>query len=174
MQITLPLTLALWISALSSALVLPRAPSSPSLEALTDRLIFSTPLADFLVEKSNLVAASETTLDLTSDGCTSPLRDDGGFNFVDSCERHDFGYRNYKLQDRFSEENRAKIDDVFRKDLDNECAKRESVELLTCRGLAETYFVGVRRLGDVDTGVDSLGDVVDLIGDIFDKRAEEM
>jgi hypothetical protein len=97
------------------------------------------------------------------------VRDDAG-----PCERHDFGYRNYKLQERFSEANRAKIDDVFRKDLDDECAKRESLELLACRELAEIYFGGVRRLGDVDTDVDSLGDVVDLIGDIFDKRAEEM
>ncbi|MEX1656029.1 phospholipase A2 [Streptomyces pseudovenezuelae] len=28
--------------------------------------------------------------------------------------RHDFGYRNYRLQDRFTKENKERIDDNFR------------------------------------------------------------
>ena len=40
-----------------------------------------------------------------------------GYDFTRSCYRHDFGYANYQEQKRFSEPNRQKIDENFRKDM---------------------------------------------------------
>ena len=34
--------------------------------------------------------------------------------FVAGCQRHDFGYRNFKAQDRFTDENKLAIDDNFK------------------------------------------------------------
>ncbi|EEH05266.1 phospholipase A2 group XIII [Histoplasma capsulatum G186AR] len=88
----------------------------------TDRLLFSSTMAQFTAARN---AKDPPSLNWESDGCShSP--DKPGFNFLPSCYRHDFGYRNYKAQDRFTRDNKKKIDRLFRSDLYDECAKEEN------------------------------------------------
>ena len=70
-----------------------------------------------------------------------------GFNFVPSCQRHDFGYRNYKKQGRFDAAGKARIDSNFKKDLDNKCNTYNVVEREPCKGIAEIYYEAVKKFG---------------------------
>jgi hypothetical protein len=40
-------------------------------------------------------------------------RRQAGYPFEPGCQRHDFGYRNYKAQGRFTDANKLRIDDNF-------------------------------------------------------------
>lgn len=75
----------------------------------TDRYIFSNTLPAFLQAR----AKQPDGLDWSSDGCSSASDNPFGFPFLPACQRHDFGYRNYKAQSRFSSANRKKIDEKF-------------------------------------------------------------
>lgn len=66
---------------------------------------------------------------------------------MDSCRRHDFGYRNFKAQGRFTDANRLRIDDVFKRDLGAECAKSTGSKKELCDGTAGTYYQAVRLFG---------------------------
>ena len=71
--------------------------------------------------------------------------------YFNRCKRHDFGYHNYKKQHRFTEANRKRIDDNFKKDLYNECAKYSGIfdswKGVACRKIANTYYDAVRTFG---------------------------
>jgi hypothetical protein len=109
--------------------------------AITDEYLFTTTLTEFTALRAQQPHAEE--LDWNSDGCTyspdSPL----GFQFLPACHRHDFGYRNYRRQNRMTEPARLTIDDQFRKDLHEVCAGR-----LVCVATAELYYAAVREFGD--------------------------
>ncbi|MCJ1471238.1 hypothetical protein MMC07_009886, partial [Pseudocyphellaria aurata] len=107
----------------------------------TDILLFHTPMATFQARRA---ARDPPYLDWNSDGCTDAPDKPLGYNFLPSCQRHDFGYRNYKAQARFTEPNRKLIDDNFLKDLDNECGKYSALKAAECRGLADIYYDAVR------------------------------
>ncbi|WP_345408228.1 phospholipase [Nonomuraea salmonea] len=62
-------------------------------------------------------------IDWSSDACSKSPDRPSGFNFKPSCQRHDFGYRNYKKQNRFTEDNRHRIDKKFRRDMYDVCDK---------------------------------------------------
>lgn len=117
---------------------------TPELESTTDTLLFSTSMDDFLAAKS---AKDPSELDWYSNGCTlspdSPL----GYSFTPSCNRHDFGYRNYKAQGRFSTDNKGLIDLQFKDDLYGECANHSGVSGSVCRGLANIYYQAVNLFG---------------------------
>lgn len=85
----------------------------------TDRLLFSTSISNFLYAKS---IKNPGSLDWTDDGCSNSPDAPAGYNFLPSCQRHDFGYRNYKKQGRFTDANRLRIDNNFKSDLYNQCA----------------------------------------------------
>lgn len=82
-----------------------------TLEQLTDRYLFSTVLPTFLQYRAQ---QNPKTLDWSSDGCTSSPDNPFGFPFTPACERHDFGYRNYKAQNRFDSDSRFRVDSNFR------------------------------------------------------------
>src|SRR5699024_8849729 len=82
-------------------------------------------------------------LDWTSDGCSAAPDEPFGFDFSTSCQRHDFGYRNYQLQERFTENNREGIDRNFRSDMASTCDVN-----LSCRATAQVYYWAVREFGD--------------------------
>jgi hypothetical protein len=93
-------------SILSSVVVLASsvaAAPTPSLAAretavqATDRLVFTATLPTFLAARA---ALNPSTLDWTSDGCSSSPDNPFGFDFLNSCYRHDFAYRNFKAQSR--------------------------------------------------------------------------
>ncbi|KAF8458728.1 prokaryotic phospholipase A2-domain-containing protein [Kalaharituber pfeilii] len=110
----------------------------------TDRLCFTTSLSSFLAAKKK---KSPGSLIWTDDGCSNSPDHPAGFNFLHSCQRHDFGYRNFKNQNRFTKANRKRIDDKFQADLYNECAKYGILQRTACRGLADTYYRAVRLAG---------------------------
>ena len=97
-----------------------------------------------------------------TDGCSVPKEVvDGlkinkdkpyGFEFLNSCYRHDFGYGNYKQQSRFTEANRGKIDDNFKQDMLDTCdAKHKDtlrIKWTQCVAVAELYWTAVRGCGD--------------------------
>lgn len=80
---------------------------------VTDQLLFSITLPAFETRRN---ARNPSNLDWSSDGCSSSPDNPFGFPFVPACHRHDFGYRNYKKQSRFTDSNRLKIDNNFKKE----------------------------------------------------------
>jgi hypothetical protein len=87
-------------------------------------------------------------LDWGSDGCSGSRQNPGGFPFWKACERHDFGYRNYKEQNRCSEYWRGQIDINFYNDMTrNFCKHAPSWKKSNCYALAEIYFAFVRNVG---------------------------
>lgn len=82
-----------------------------SIETITDQLLFEDTLPEFTAHRN---AKDPSTLDWTSDGCTSSPDNPFGFPFVPACNRHDFGYTNYRAQSRFTVSAKAKIDTNFK------------------------------------------------------------
>lgn len=109
---------ALLITALPGALALPASSeihasisTRQDAEAITDQLLFKDTLPEFITRRN---AKDPATLDWTSDGCSSSPDNPFGFPFVPACNRHDFGYTNYRAQDRFTKSAKAKIDTNFK------------------------------------------------------------
>ncbi|OAA48165.1 secretory phospholipase A2 [Beauveria brongniartii RCEF 3172] len=76
------------------------------------------------------------------------------------CERLNFGYRNTKLQGRFTSSMKTRIDDNFKKDLYEYCARfSSSAKGVECRDVADRYVFLRRRLrwagNPVDFGEDA-------------------
>jgi hypothetical protein len=126
-------------------------PRETDMEA-TDRLLFDTPMSTFLDEKRLL---NPSTLDWTDNGCGAKAGDvivdnPDGFDFLPACQRHDFGYRNYKKQGRCDGKDKVKIDQNFRDDMDRICSEAPRLsKKIRCGLMAEVYFLGVRVGGDL-------------------------
>ena len=130
-------------------------------ECKTDILLFNTPMAQFLEAKRK---GEPSSLEWADDGCSVPLVNGSGldflvdfpegFNFLDSCRRHDFGYYNYRKQNRCNEDTRGQIDLNFLKDLEDECKQYsgffQTVKRIDCRQMALTYFTAVRSGGSCE------------------------
>lgn len=82
-----------------------------SLVPITDQLLFKTDLPWFTARRNR---RDPPTLDWTSDGCTSSIDNPFGFPFVQGCNRHDFGYQNYRIQNRFTQDAKDRMDLLFR------------------------------------------------------------
>lgn len=115
--------------------------------AATDKLIFKVSISSF--EKARK-AKNPSKCNWVSDNCSwSPDKPDG-YNFIPSCHRHDFGYRNTKAQKRFTKAMKAKIDTNFKNDLYHYCAQFSgwsSWKGVECRRLADIYVAFVRKYG---------------------------
>lgn len=148
---------ALLVAALAGVLLV-LVPSSAwaapgaGVAASTDRLLFATPMPGFLAAR----AAAAPGLDWSSDGCSVPLVREPqrsmpqGFDFRAACERHDFGYRNYRAQGRLTEPARHRLDDAFLADMDAVCAQQTGwfgVRAAYCRHIAGDYHFWVRSCG---------------------------
>ncbi|KAF9766889.1 hypothetical protein IL306_000641 [Fusarium sp. DS 682] len=101
-----------------------------SLNTVTDQLLFSVTLPTFTSRRN---ARDPPTLDWTSDGCTSSPDNPFGFPFIPACNRHDFGYNNYRKQSRFTVSAKDRIDSNFKTE-----------------GLADVYYAAVRAFGGGD------------------------
>jgi hypothetical protein len=86
------------------------APRQSSVQ-ITDQYLFSISLPTFTARRN---ARDPATLIWDSDGCSSSPDNPFGFPFVPACHRHDFGYRNYKAQNRFTDAGKLRIDNNFR------------------------------------------------------------
>ncbi|KAK4197563.1 prokaryotic phospholipase A2-domain-containing protein [Triangularia verruculosa] len=129
------------------ALALPAVESSGIASRQTavttvDNYVFSLTLPQFTVKRNNRDPAS---LDWASDGCSSSPDNPFGFPFTPACHRHDFGYRNFKKQSRFTDANRKRIDDKFKTDLLYQCSSNGHGSV--CRALADVYYAAVRAFG---------------------------
>ncbi|OCL08062.1 hypothetical protein AOQ84DRAFT_266248, partial [Glonium stellatum] len=115
-----------------------------AIEATTDRFLFNTSMEEFQKARK---AGIPITQDWSSDGCSDAPRHPFGFHFLEGCQRHDFGYRNYKAQSRFTKRSREIIDNYFFKDLFNYCQQLKWYKQPGCIGLAFTYWAGTRLFG---------------------------
>ncbi|CAH0020937.1 unnamed protein product [Clonostachys rhizophaga] len=114
---------------------------------VTDQILFSITLPAFTTRRN---AKNPPTLDWSSDNCSWSPDNPLGFPFEPGCNRHDFGYRNYKKQTRFTTANKLKIDNNFKKDdaflsLYYQC-RNQSLKSV-CEALANVYYEVVRRVG---------------------------
>ncbi|SDC30719.1 phospholipase [Actinokineospora iranica] len=115
--------------------------SQSQLQTTTDNYLFTQSLSQFQTTRANRPYANQ--LDWSSDGCSSSPDNPFGFNFVRACHRHDFGYRNYKRQGRFTETTRLSIDNKFKSDLYTICAGNWA-----CNRTADVYYAAVRQFGN--------------------------
>lgn len=147
MKFTAAVTLAL----LPAAMALPtfdgikKTFSRQSLNAITDTYLFSITLPAFISYRN---AKNPSTLAWQSDGCTSSPDNPFGFNFIPACNRHDFGYNNYRLQTRFTQSAKLKIDNNFKTDLYYQCTFESAKSV--CNALANVYYTFVRAFGGSD------------------------
>jgi hypothetical protein len=142
----------LLLALLATAAVIPRDSIA---EQNTDIILFEFSMTNFLDAKTN----GDPSFVWTSDGCSKAPDKPQGFDFLPGCYRHDFGYRNYKQQGRFTEDNREKIDNNLKKDLYDVCAKYHGLESflgVECRGIADLYFDAVRTFGSLDIDIPGL------------------
>ena len=109
-------------------------------QQLTDQYMYSTSLTDF--QQLRAEQPNGDILDWSSDGCSNSPDNPFGFNLVKACYRHDFGYRNYRDQGRFTEDNRLTIDNQFRDDMYEVCDGNWA-----CNRFADTYYLAVRQFG---------------------------
>lgn len=128
-----------------------KIPASCNAVCQTDKLLFEAPLSQFLAARNN---KQPPYLNWYSNGCYGGENGfdwvpdaPGSYNFVAACYRHDFGYAQYRAQNRFTQSNRKLIDDVFLDDLLNLCASQTSsfVDESVCAGWASLYYQAVRR-----------------------------
>lgn len=142
MHRTIPLFL---LQLASSAVAAPLEPRQTSLATMTDQYLFTISLPQFSAKRN---ARDPATLDWTSDGCTSSPDNPLGFNFIPACNRHDFGYHNYRKQNRFTESGKKTIDDNFKTDMYYQCSSYTLSGV--CRALADVYHAAVRAFGGSD------------------------
>jgi hypothetical protein len=108
--------------------------------AITNDYVFSKTLSQFTQLRAQQPYSGR--LDWSSDGCSYSPDNPFGFKFLPGCHRHDFGYRNFKKQGRFTEATRLQIDNKFKSDLYNICAGNWA-----CNRTADLYYEAVRKFG---------------------------
>lgn len=116
-------------------------------KAATDKLIFKTSIGSFQKARK---AKNPSKCVWSSDNCSKSPDKPDGYNFIPSCQRHDFGYRNTKKQKRFTKAMKKRIDDNFKHDLYNYCSQFSgwsSWKGVECRRIADTYYFAVRQFG---------------------------
>jgi hypothetical protein len=113
---------------------------SDELAQVTDQYLFTSSLTNFQSLRAEQPYGDQ--VDWSSDGCSNAPDNPFGFNLVRACYRHDFGYRNYKRQDRFTESNRLTIDNNFKDDMYEVCNGNWA-----CNRFADTYYLAVRQFG---------------------------
>jgi hypothetical protein len=98
--------------------------------------------------RQNQAAWASYQFDWSTDYCSSSPDQPLGFDFRLSCQRHDWGYRNYKAMSQFPS-NKSRIDDAFYQDLRRKCATYNSIVRPACNSLAWTYYQAVKEFGNL-------------------------
>ena len=85
------------------------------------------------------------TLDWTSDGCSAPIVGSQGrsFNFRSACNRHDFGYRNFKNLGLFDTSTRTLIDEQLHRDMNTYCDSQRRTFKVRCIAWSEIFYTMV-------------------------------
>jgi hypothetical protein len=89
------------------------------------------------------------TLDWSNDGCSAPIVGSEGrsFNFRAACDRHDFGYRNFKNLGLFDTSTRTLIDEQLHRDMNNYCDSQRRTFKVRCIAWSEIFYTMVRAAG---------------------------
>ena len=89
------------------------------------------------------------TLDWTTDGCSAPIVGSEGrsFNFRTACDRHDFGYRNFKAIGLFDTSTRTLIDEQLHRDMNKACDSQRRTFKVRCIAWSEIFYTMVRAAG---------------------------
>ena len=89
------------------------------------------------------------TLNWTSDGCSAPIIGSEGrsFNFRAACDRHDFGYRNFKALEIFDTSTRKLIDEQLHRDMKTYCNSQRRTFKVRCIAWSEIFYTMVRAAG---------------------------
>ena len=119
-------------------------PPGVDVVAETDKWLFSTPMATFLTAMNAKNPPYLFWPSPSANACTWSNDHPWDFDFKQSCQRHDFGYKNYRDQKRFCAAGRNKIDDQFNRDLRSYCASRSWWKRPLCYSTATTYVAAVR------------------------------
>ncbi|MGW6446147.1 phospholipase [Lentzea sp. NPDC055074] len=128
-------------AAASIALIFTGTPAQAvDIVAVTDDYLYTKTLGQFTTLRAQQPYAGQ--LDWSSDGCSYSPDNPFGFKFLPTCHRHDFGYRNYKRQGRWSEANRLRIDNNFKSDMYKQCGSNWA-----CKRTADLYYAAVREFG---------------------------
>ncbi len=123
-----------------------------------DRLLHESATTFEAQASSAAFRARNPGLVFSTDGCSNwflpdHMNDTGAtYDFTAACWHHDFAYRNYK---RFKagglvpdpEGTRARLDSMFRADMDADCAPRPAWQRPTCYSRADLYYFLVRVYG---------------------------
>lgn len=119
----------------------------PAAHVVAKQLVFSTSLTKFIsiADSDN----RDSRLTWTTDGCSVPIIGSTGrtFDFYNACRRHDFAYRNIGKLDGgkwWTPETRAKVDNIFKRDMLSNCQQRPRSSRASCTAWAETFFRAVR------------------------------
>jgi hypothetical protein len=83
-----------------------------------------------------------------TDYCTSSPDQPAGFDFRRSCQRHDFGYRNYERLGAFNA-NKSRVDSAFHADMVRKCNNYNILVRPVCFSLADVYYAAVVVFGIV-------------------------
>ena len=121
-----------------------------------DVLISLTDMASFVsLRHDGGYIANHCWHNWTTDDCSAPGFGSTGlsYNFISPCQRHDFGYRNYKRIDTesgekiWNAENKFATDDQFLEDTREHCSTRIFYLKAQCLAWAQTYYYAVRAFG---------------------------
>jgi hypothetical protein len=129
-----------------AGLAAPTPHKRQDIDTITDQILFDITLPEFETDRN---ALDPSDLDWTSDGCTDSPDNPLGFPYVPACHRHDFGYTNYREQDRFTVSAKASIDSNFKTDLYYQCGVYGS-DISICEALADVYYEAVVEFGGGD------------------------
>lgn len=119
-------------------------PPGVDVAAETDTWLFSKSMSAFRSAMSSKNPPYLFWPSPSANACTLAPDHPWDFDFKQSCQRHDFGYKNYRDQKRFCEAGRKRIDDQFARDLRSYCASRSWWKKPLCYSTAETYVAMVR------------------------------
>ena len=88
-------------------------------------------------------------LDWSHDGCSAPIVGSEGrsFNFRTACDRHDFGYRNFKSLGLFDTSTRTLIDEQLHRDMNRACDSQRRTFKVRCIAWSEIFYTMVRAAG---------------------------
>ena len=109
---------------------------------------FDLDITTFARQRSSL-RRQYPTLDWTTDGCSAPIVGSEGksFNFRSACDRHDFGYRNFKNLGLFDTSTRTLIDEQLHRDMNTYCDSQRRTFKVRCIAWSELFYTMVRAAG---------------------------
>jgi hypothetical protein len=99
--------------------------------------------------------------DWSTDNCSFSPDQPLGFDFRLPCQRHDWGYGNYKAMGQFPA-NKSRLDDAFYQDLRRKCAQYSAIVRPACNSLAWTYYQAVRAFGSLWVSQSALDRAADM------------